>query len=156
MSLFWPASTAYKPRLDQLFVPKPVHQQKPTMTTLPVPDLELPQGKTQADRPKLYLLDYGAGNVRSLANSIHKLGYDFEWVKDASDLEKAEVSVLSVIPPATRSSRHRAAETTFPGCRRIRSRHDITQRHGPPGTFAPIHPQRKALLWNLHRYAGAL
>jgi hypothetical protein len=65
---------------------------KAAMTTLPVPDLELPQGTTQKDRPRLYLLDYGAGNVRSLANSIHKLGYDFEWVKDASDLEKAEVS----------------------------------------------------------------
>lgn len=64
------------------------------MTTLPVPNLDLPQGHSQTDRPKLYLLDYGAGNVRSLANSIHKLGYDFEWVKDASDLEKAEVSSL--------------------------------------------------------------
>lgn len=64
------------------------------MTTLPVPNLDLPQGHAQKDRPRLYLLDYGAGNVRSLANSIHKLGYDFEWVKDASDLEKAEVSSL--------------------------------------------------------------
>ncbi|KAJ9119121.1 hypothetical protein QFC22_003612 [Naganishia vaughanmartiniae] len=60
------------------------------MTTLPVPDLKLPQGSTQSEKPRLYLLDYGAGNVRSLANSINKLGYEFEWVKDASDLEKAE------------------------------------------------------------------
>ncbi|TXT03896.1 hypothetical protein VHUM_04319 [Vanrija humicola] len=41
-------------------------------------------------RPKLYILDYGAGNVRSLANSITKLGYDFEWVKDESDFDKAD------------------------------------------------------------------
>lgn len=27
----------------------------------------------------------------SLANSIKKLGYDFEWIKDASDFDKAEV-----------------------------------------------------------------
>ncbi|CAO1635620.1 unnamed protein product [Parajaminaea phylloscopi] len=38
----------------------------------------------------LYLLDYGAGNVRSLANSIRKLGYDFEWVKSPEDLDKAD------------------------------------------------------------------
>ncbi|PWN25678.1 putative HIS7-glutamine amidotransferase/cyclase [Jaminaea rosea] len=37
----------------------------------------------------LYLLDYGAGNVRSLANSIRKLGYDFEWVRHPDDLKKA-------------------------------------------------------------------
>lgn len=37
----------------------------------------------------LYLLDYGAGNVRSLSNAIRKLGYDFEWVRSPSDLDKA-------------------------------------------------------------------
>lgn len=37
----------------------------------------------------LYLLDYGAGNVRSLSNAIRKLGYDFEWVKSPADLDKA-------------------------------------------------------------------
>lgn len=43
-------------------------------------------------RPKLYVLDYGAGNVRSLANSIERLGYDFEWIKSVEDFDKAEVS----------------------------------------------------------------
>ncbi|KDN52871.1 hypothetical protein K437DRAFT_231668 [Tilletiaria anomala UBC 951] len=38
----------------------------------------------------LYILDYGAGNVRSLANSIKKLGYDFKWVASPADLEKAD------------------------------------------------------------------
>ncbi|KAL1914310.1 uncharacterized protein VTP21DRAFT_9003 [Calcarisporiella thermophila] len=38
----------------------------------------------------IYLLDYGAGNVRSLANAVHHIGYDFEWVKDPSDISKAE------------------------------------------------------------------
>ncbi|KAL1409790.1 Histidine biosynthesis bifunctional protein hisB [Vanrija albida] len=45
-------------------------------------------------RPKLYILDYGAGNVRSLANSITKLGYDFEWIKDESDFDKADKLVF--------------------------------------------------------------
>ncbi|PPQ87025.1 hypothetical protein CVT25_000002 [Psilocybe cyanescens] len=37
----------------------------------------------------LYLLDYGAGNVQSLANSLISLGYTFEWIKDTSDFAKA-------------------------------------------------------------------
>jgi glutamine amidotransferase/cyclase len=40
----------------------------------------------------LYLLDYGAGNVRSLANSLAKIGYEFEWIKSPEDFDKAEVS----------------------------------------------------------------
>ncbi|EMD42128.1 hypothetical protein CERSUDRAFT_110673 [Gelatoporia subvermispora B] len=37
----------------------------------------------------LYLLDYGAGNVRSLANTIKKLGYEFEWISSPADFLKA-------------------------------------------------------------------
>ena len=39
----------------------------------------------------LYFLDYGAGNVRSLANSLKKLGYDFQWVTCPDDFHKATV-----------------------------------------------------------------
>lgn len=60
---------------------------------LPLPPIPNPSGSTKTDRPRLYLLDYGAGNVRSLANSIHKLGYDFEWIQTVEDFDKAEVSV---------------------------------------------------------------
>lgn len=41
----------------------------------------------------LYLLDYGAGNVRSLVNAVNKLGYEIEWVKEPNDILKAEVSI---------------------------------------------------------------
>ncbi|KAI5121272.1 hypothetical protein M0805_002317 [Coniferiporia weirii] len=37
----------------------------------------------------LYLLDYGAGNVRSLANSLKQLGYDFQWISSPDDFAKA-------------------------------------------------------------------
>ncbi|EJD04086.1 imidazoleglycerol phosphate synthase [Fomitiporia mediterranea MF3/22] len=37
----------------------------------------------------LYLLDYGAGNVRSLANSLKRLGYDFQWIASPDDFAKA-------------------------------------------------------------------
>ncbi|KAF8528015.1 hypothetical protein BU17DRAFT_38623 [Hysterangium stoloniferum] len=37
----------------------------------------------------LYLLDYGAGNVKSLANSLQKLGYSFKWINSAQDFDRA-------------------------------------------------------------------
>jgi imidazoleglycerol phosphate synthase glutamine amidotransferase subunit HisH len=40
----------------------------------------------------LYLLDYGAGNVASLANSLKKLGHEFAWIKSPEDFAKADVS----------------------------------------------------------------
>lgn len=40
----------------------------------------------------LYLLDYGAGNVRSLANSLTRLGHSYNWIADPSDFDKATVS----------------------------------------------------------------
>ena len=42
--------------------------------------------------PTVHLLDYVAGNVRSLANAIEKLGYTIEWIRDPKDIEHAEVS----------------------------------------------------------------
>ncbi|BEI87926.1 uncharacterized protein CcaverHIS019_0106440 [Cutaneotrichosporon cavernicola] len=50
----------------------------------------MPASTSQASKPRLYILDYGAGNVRSLANSISRLGYEFEWIKDESDFDKAD------------------------------------------------------------------
>ncbi|RIB20639.1 hypothetical protein C2G38_1963618 [Gigaspora rosea] len=38
----------------------------------------------------LYLLDYGAGNVRSLANALNRLEYDFKWVKKPEDILEAD------------------------------------------------------------------
>ncbi|KAF7347885.1 Imidazole glycerol phosphate synthase hisHF [Mycena venus] len=37
----------------------------------------------------LYLLDYGAGNVTSLANSIRQLGHDFRWIETPADFAQA-------------------------------------------------------------------
>ncbi|KAF5385499.1 hypothetical protein D9757_005339 [Collybiopsis confluens] len=37
----------------------------------------------------LYLLDYGAGNVQSLANSLSKLGHSFTWISAPEDFHKA-------------------------------------------------------------------
>lgn len=40
---------------------------------------------------RLYLLDYGAGNVRSLANSLTELGYTYEWITSPEDFDEADV-----------------------------------------------------------------
>lgn len=41
--------------------------------------------------PTVHLLDYVAGNVRSLANAIEKLGYTIQWIKTPSEIEEVEV-----------------------------------------------------------------
>lgn len=48
--------------------------------------------QTNSSKPRLFVLDYGAGNVRSLANSISRLGYEFEWIESVEDFDKADVS----------------------------------------------------------------
>jgi glutamine amidotransferase/cyclase len=45
--------------------------------------------------PSVYMLDYVAGNVRSLVNAIEKVGYTVAWIKSPEDIEKADVSVVS-------------------------------------------------------------
>lgn len=42
----------------------------------------------------LYLLDYGAGNVQSLANSLTSLGHSFKWISHSDDFAKATVSCI--------------------------------------------------------------
>lgn len=42
--------------------------------------------------PTVHLLDYVAGNIRSLVNAIEKVGYTVEWIKSPSEVANAEVS----------------------------------------------------------------
>ncbi|KAL9038666.1 MAG: hypothetical protein Q9180_002995 [Flavoplaca navasiana] len=44
--------------------------------------------------PVVHLLDYVAGNVRSLANAIEKVGYSIEWITKPADIEKAPTLIL--------------------------------------------------------------
>ncbi|KAI0283339.1 imidazoleglycerol phosphate synthase [Russula aff. rugulosa BPL654] len=37
----------------------------------------------------LFLLDYGAGNVQSLANTLEKLGHSFNWITSPTDFDDA-------------------------------------------------------------------
>lgn len=41
----------------------------------------------------LFFLDYGAGNVQSLANSLKKLGHEFQWITTPADFNKATVRI---------------------------------------------------------------
>ena len=42
--------------------------------------------------PKVHLLDYVAGNVRSLVNAIEKVGFEVEWIRSPEEVAKADVS----------------------------------------------------------------
>ena len=44
--------------------------------------------------PKVHLLDYVAGNIRSLVNAIEKLGYEVDWVRSPEDVPRAEVCLF--------------------------------------------------------------
>ncbi|PVI02213.1 imidazole glycerol phosphate synthase HisHF [Periconia macrospinosa] len=44
--------------------------------------------------PTAHLLDYVAGNVRSLVNAIEKVGYTVEWVKSPADVPAAEKLII--------------------------------------------------------------
>lgn len=41
--------------------------------------------------PTVHLLDYVAGNIRSLVNAIEKVGYEVEWIRSPEDVPKADV-----------------------------------------------------------------
>ncbi|RDA93602.1 hypothetical protein CP533_6158 [Ophiocordyceps camponoti-saundersi (nom. inval.)] len=44
--------------------------------------------------PTVHLLDYVAGNIRSLVNAIEKVGYQVEWIKSPDEVAKAERLIL--------------------------------------------------------------
>ncbi|RDW74743.1 imidazoleglycerol-phosphate synthase [Aspergillus mulundensis] len=44
--------------------------------------------------PTVHLLDYVAGNVRSLVNAINKVGYEVKWVRSPEDLKNVEKLIL--------------------------------------------------------------
>ncbi|KAI7834545.1 imidazoleglycerol-phosphate synthase [Kickxella alabastrina] len=48
------------------------------------------QQHQQQPKQKLYLLDYGAGNVRSLVNAVERLGHQIEYIQSADDFAKAD------------------------------------------------------------------
>ncbi|KAK5102743.1 Histidine biosynthesis bifunctional protein hisB [Lithohypha guttulata] len=44
--------------------------------------------------PKVHLLDYVAGNIRSLVNAIEKCGYEVEWIRSPEDVKTADKIIL--------------------------------------------------------------
>ncbi|KAK3326985.1 hypothetical protein B0T19DRAFT_420532 [Cercophora scortea] len=44
--------------------------------------------------PKVHLLDYVAGNVRSLVNAIEKVGYEVEWIRSPEEVANAATLIL--------------------------------------------------------------
>lgn len=48
--------------------------------------------------PTVHLLDYVAGNVRSLVNAIEKVGYEVAWIKTPEEVKNADVQTTPVTP----------------------------------------------------------
>ncbi|KAK2615335.1 hypothetical protein N8I77_002098 [Diaporthe amygdali] len=44
--------------------------------------------------PTVHLLDYVAGNVRSLVNAIEKVGYEVAWIKTPEEVKNADTLIL--------------------------------------------------------------
>lgn len=65
----------------------------------------------------LYLLDYGAGNVQSLANSIEKLGHKFTWITQPADFTKATVSQFPDHPRNPPDVIYSSLGASLPRCR---------------------------------------
>lgn len=49
--------------------------------------------------PTVHLLDYVAGNIRSLVNAIEKLGYEVDWIRSPEDVPRAEVCLDGPLNP---------------------------------------------------------
>lgn len=41
--------------------------------------------------PTVHLLDYVAGNIRSLVNAINQVGYEVAWIRTPEDVKNADV-----------------------------------------------------------------
>lgn len=54
--------------------------------------------KQFAKMPTVHLLDYVAGNVRSLVNAIEKVGYEVAWVKTPEEVKNADVCNTAPAP----------------------------------------------------------
>ena len=56
----------------------------------------------------LFLLDYGAGNVQSLANTLEKLGHSFKWITSPADFDDATVSLkfIAFLSPRVHNLKH--------------------------------------------------
>jgi imidazoleglycerol phosphate synthase glutamine amidotransferase subunit HisH len=56
---------------------------------------------------KVHLLDYVAGNIRSLVNAIERCGFEVEWIKSPEDVKNADVrNVSSIIDAFIQSLRY--------------------------------------------------
>jgi hypothetical protein len=58
---------------------------------------------SESGMAEIYLLDYGAGNVRSLVNAVSSLGFQLKRIESPSDFQKADVILLEITDNGTMS-----------------------------------------------------
>ncbi len=103
----------------------------------------------------LFLLDYGAGNVQSLANTLGKLGHSFKWITSPPDFDDATVSFaicLSILPsyihPDPRPVCYLPWCGSFPNCCRWPEITRVSR------TSTTVYNLWSALFWDMHRHAA--
>lgn len=75
-------------------------------TQLPIPEVGQPKGHAPQSKPKLYILDYGAGNVRRSVRLSHI------YLRDNADRERTVWQTLSIsLDMSLNGSRMRATLT---------------------------------------------
>jgi len=107
----------------------------------------------------LYLLDYGAGNVQSLANSLRSMGHSFKWISQPSDFDDATVSPDRSLILIGYRLRHLINSLSEPHLSRrwsIRNGRPAFDQTWSPGTSSSIHIVRQALFRHMYWHAGSL
>lgn len=67
------------------------HRYRPCLFCFRLLAIFVPNQRDIYRMPTVHLLDYVAGNIRSLVNAIEKVGYTVEWIKSPEDVPNAEV-----------------------------------------------------------------
>jgi len=69
-----------------------------------------------------------------LANSIKKLGYEFEWIKEPSDFDKAEVNIFT-----EGFGKRLMSETPLSRCRSLWTSYDLSSNFRLVTPFTKVH-----------------
>lgn len=133
---------------------------------LPIPQVAQPTGHATSSRPRLYILDYGAGNVRRSARTalaiiiLTRVVLPTRSTGSATSLSGSSLPMILTRPRyagcCTPSAVLTSAEAHLPRRWRLRTSLCFPHQLLSPSASARLHRIRPPLLRYLHRYANAL
>ncbi|KAJ5102862.1 histidine biosynthesis bifunctional protein hisB [Penicillium argentinense] len=81
-------------KITQVGISEVVYSQSYNMDQASAAILESAGAAQCSVMPTVHLLDYVAGNIRSLVNAINQVGYEVAWVKTPQDVKNADKLIL--------------------------------------------------------------